>query len=150
LRHLNLPSAFVDMTSTTALFRAWKGRTAEEETQNLRRLQLLGVFFFSNCVAVCPNVDGHWPLLKRTLRSLLKLHMDHFYFEEWRHYYSSSCSGLCKNQSRFMQCDNMPLLLVLSLCALQCSGDGVEMISCQILSSSCAMTGGHCGVDKWP
>ena len=41
-----------------------------------------------------------------------------------------------------MQCDNMPLLLGLWVCSLQRSSAGVEMISSQILSSSCAMTGG--------
>jgi hypothetical protein len=49
-----------------------------------------------------------------------------------------------------MQCDNMPLLLGLWVCTLQRNSDGVEMISSQILSSSCAVTGGHCGLDKWP
>lgn len=97
-----------------------------------------GVFF--NCCL------QYVRLLKRKLRSLLKLHIDHFYSEGWRHYYNSSCSGLCKNQSRFMQCDNMALLLVLLLCALQCSNDGVEMISCQILSSSSPWRGAIVGL----
>jgi len=79
-------------------------------------------------------------------------HVGHSYSKWQGHYNTSSCSGLYKNESRFMQCDNMPLLLGLWVCSLQRSGAGVEMISSQILSSSCAMTGGgaHCGLDKWP
>jgi hypothetical protein len=68
--------------------------------------------------------------------------VDHSYAKGYGHYDANSCSGLHKNESRFMQCDNMPLLLGLWVCALHCNSDGVEMISSQILSSSCAMTGG--------